>query len=271
MNHYMKEGWKVLSQHGFSITVLFIYRLVWGIILFRFVESVVIPLLHRYPDGLSEFATRLFWAESQFQLMKTDIAEPYLWGIAGLLLVRMFITPLLYSGLYYSIQDEERKKRKSFITGIRRMGKVFIAYYWCQMLLTFAPLYWLIPRISSQIGAKHTYASLLLSIGPWVLAFIVYGAFINLLFIYLQIGKVSRRATLYSLLLVLRYLLPIIGLASLLFLITGLVAATAITISMIWAGFFAIILHQAYQFAKTIFKIWVLTTHYQFWIAKSKS
>lgn len=271
MTYYMKEGWKALRQHSFSITLLFIYRLVWGVVLFRFVESVVIPLLHRYPDGLSADAVRLFWAESQFQLMKTHIVEPYIWVIGGLLLVRMIVTPILNSGLYYSIQDEARKKRKSFLIGMRRMGKAFIVYYWCQMLLTFAPLYWLIPKVISLLGAKNTYASLLLALSPWILAFAAYGALINLLFIYLQIGKVSKRATLYSLLLVLRYLLPIIGLSLLLFLITGLIAITAISISMIWAGLFAIILHQAYQLVKTIFKVWVLTTHFQFWVSKSKS
>ncbi|WJH35770.1 hypothetical protein N6H14_07520 [Paenibacillus sp. CC-CFT747] len=142
---YIKEGWKEAARQPFLLVLLFVYRLVWGIVLYRMVQSVVVPLMHRYAGGISKSQVQLFLAEGEFQLTKTDLSHSYLWMLLAVMLARMFVTPLLNAGVYYSLSHPHLNMGYRFFKGIRELGRSFFLLYLVQMLLTAAPAYFLLP------------------------------------------------------------------------------------------------------------------------------
>lgn len=46
--------------------------------------------------------------------------------------------------------------------------------------------------------------------------------------------------------------------------LAGLLVTSA---SLLWAGFFAVLLHQAYHFARTMLKVWTIATQFDCWHA----
>src|SRR6476620_2457584 len=99
MRQSLKMGWDMAMRHKYVLVLLFLYRLLWGFFLYRFIDSVVTPILARYPDEHpNSDASHLFLIEAQFRLLKTNLVDEVLWMLGGLLLLRMIITPLLNAG-----------------------------------------------------------------------------------------------------------------------------------------------------------------------------
>ncbi len=84
MKQHLLQGWKLSTRHFSIVILLFLYQLLWGFFLYRCVNSIVMPLLKRYPDTMpSDSAVKLFLMEAQFRLVKTDLIEPYLWMLGA--------------------------------------------------------------------------------------------------------------------------------------------------------------------------------------------
>jgi hypothetical protein len=267
---WLNAGWRITQRHPWMISMLFIYQFIWGFVLFKFMQSIVIPLLHRFPGEFSHTAVQVFLAEGQFQLFKTNAAYFSLWILLAILLLRMIITPLLNAGIYYSIHRDESKQIRPFLKGIRTLGLSFVFIYFLQILIWLLPMYWLIPYIKNLVASHPDYMSILWSALPLLIGFWIYTTFLKICFMYVQFGKASGASLLHSQLTFFRNLLPIVSLSCILLIISGLVALLSISISMIWAGFFAVMLHQLYYLAKTFIKIWDIGTQYQIWNSKQE-
>lgn len=269
MWHRVKSGWSIAWGQPFAVFTLFVYHLAWGIVLYKLIQSVVLPLLHRYPAELSKEAVQLFWIESQFQLMKTSLIQPFLWWGLGLLGLRMLLHPLLNAGVYYSLHHRHMNAGYRFVEGIRKLMLPYFGLYAAQLLLTAAPLVWLVPLATELFGSQASYGGLTRALLPAFSAFIVYLFLLQLIFMHLQIGKVSERSMLFTCLFIVRHL-PAILLAALVVLGLGLlVTAAVMAASFFWAGFLALLCIQAFRLAQMFFKVWAIGTQYALWTEKA--
>ena len=266
----IKAGWSIAWRQPFAVFALFLYNLAWGVVLYKLIQSIVLPLLHRYPGHeLSPEALQLFWIEGQFRLMKTNLVEPYLWWALALIVLRMLIHPLLNAGVYYSLHHRELNAGYRFVEGIRKLTPSYLGLYILQLALSLAPLVPLVPHLEETFGKHSSYAGLGYAILPAVGLYLAYLFLIQLLFMHLQIGKVSGRSLPFTLFFTLRQL-PVILLTALIVLaITTTLTALVYAASFLWAGFIALIGLQAYRLAQTFFKLWAICTQYALWEKKA--
>ncbi|NTZ19628.1 hypothetical protein EXW96_19295 [Paenibacillus sp. JMULE4] len=266
----IKAGWTLAWQQPFAVFTLFIYNLIWGVALYKLIQSVVLPLLHRYPGSdLPVTASQLFWIEGHFQIMKTDLLEPFLWWGICLLGLRMLVHPLLNAGVYYSLQHRDMNAGYRFVEGIRKLSLPFFGLYFIQLALLLSPLYWLVPYTIELYGHQTSYISFGKALAPALAGYIAYWFVLQLVFLFLQIGKTDGRSAIYTLLFVIRHL-PAIMLISLS--VTGIslaVSAAVMAASFFWAGFLALIGLQAYRLVQMFIKVWAISTQYALWTEKA--
>ncbi|MNI00278.1 hypothetical protein D3C73_530740 [compost metagenome] len=269
MKHYLKEGWKAALGQPFAIITLFVYQFIWGLALFRLIQSIVIQLMQRYPGAdQPQSAAQLFLAESQFQLLKTDISHSYLWWLAILLGLRMLLTPLMNAGIYYSLVHSDKQAGYRFFKGMRELFIPYLLIYILQLSLTFGPLLWLLPKLKHAFAASSSYESALMDLLPWLIGVLVYGYILRFCFMHIQFSLVRQVSVASSLWLFLRHILQILLLAILLWMLSGIVAFSTMTLSYIWAGMLALLLYQLYPLIGIFLQVWTITTQYQLWLAK---
>jgi hypothetical protein len=265
----IKSGWTMAWHQPFAVCVLFIYNLLWGLVLHSLISSIVVPLLHRYPGKeLSREAVQLFWMEGQFQILKTNLIEPYLWWGLGLLLARMLLTPLLSAGVYYSMEHTQLNAGYRFVHGIRELGLSFFGLYALQMLFTLAPLYILVPKIVVAYGKYHALPALAWSVLPLVGGYMVYLFLLQIIFMYMQFGKLNGTTYRTAMKTLVRSVLPALLLASTMLLVTFAASAAIMSSAMIWAGFAALLGVQAYRLVQMFCEMWAITSQYALWNIK---
>lgn len=264
---FARRGWTVARKSWFLLFLLFVYQYVWGFLLFKYVKNTVVPLLHRYPgEELPETANRLFVLEAQFQIAKTDAIMPYVWAILLFALARMVLTPLINGGIYNALHRRtEAKQRTAFFQGMKRVAKPFLLLYLLQTVLAFAPLLLLVPKLMASLQGAHDFQSIALTVIPFTIGWLAYQGILELAIMYVGFGIVSERNGWASLATFVRHLLPIMGLALLLFAITGGIGLLTTAASLWWAGFLAVLIHQLYPLVRALFKLWGIASQYQFW------
>ncbi|AEI46153.1 hypothetical protein [Paenibacillus mucilaginosus] len=270
LRNRISHGWSIAWKQPFAVIALFVYHLAWGVLLYKLIQSVVLPLLHRYPgEVLPREAVQLFWIEGQFQLMKTDLLQPYLWWALGLLALRAVLHPVLNAGVLYSLHNRDLNAGYRFVEGVRRLSVPFFSLYVLQLLMTLAPLYWLLPYAAGQYIKHSSYLSygkaLLLPLG----IFILWVFLLQLLFLFLQIAKTAGRSSLYALIFVARHLPAILAAGAAVAVVSLLVSAAVMASSYLWAGFLALLGYQAYRLLQMFFKVWAIGTQYALWIEKA--
>jgi len=269
MKTHIKGGWSRTVKHFPVISILFLYQLAWGFFIVRSIESVLVPLLKRYPDALaSDSAVQLFVIEAQFQVMKTDLLQPYLWTLAGLFGIRMLLTPLINAGLFHSLHHASAAGGTRFFAGIRAAWKPVSAIYAVELLLLFAPLAWLVPLVSRALAESPSWSTLGWTVVPYTAGWLLWCAVVRLLSLGLQFGAVSGERFAASVLLAARSFLPAAGVTAAMWGIGALVGLTSSAVSLIWAGLFALILHQAHHFIRTWVKVWTYASLLETWQSK---
>lgn len=267
---YIKEGFRASLRQPFPVLVLFLYRFVWGVTLYKLSQSIVLPLLHRYPDGDGFAAqSRLFLAEGQFVLFKTDISHSYLWLLAGLLALRMVLTPLLNAGLFYSLANTQFNAGYRFVRGIAELTKPYALIYAIQMALTLIPLWWVLPELKSVFLTAGSYQELLRGALPYASVMLVYGFLLHLLFLHIQFGYVHSEPLSRSVGTALRSLPLILGIGGLIVLAGTLASLAVLGGSILWAGFWALVVYQAYRFVQTLVSVWGIASQHRLFTAKS--
>lgn len=266
---YARLGWATARRCWFLLLLLFLYQYSVGFVLYKYVKSHVVPLLHRYPGGdLAESASRLFWLEAEFQLTKTDLITPYVWTFALFLLARLIVTPLINGGIYNALTRGDGGHRKAFFQGIRQYAKPFLLLYLLQTLLTFAPLLWAAPRAIELAAASADMTSMAVALLPYAAGWVAYQGLLDLIFMYICFGIVGGHGGWASLAIFLRKALPAIGLSIAIFAVAGAVSLTAAAVSIVWAGFLAVLLHQLYPVVRALLKLWSISSQHHLWSSR---
>jgi len=267
---YAALGWRTARKEWFLLFLLFIYQYVFGYVLFNYVKSKIVPLLHRYPGSdLTEFSSQLFWLEAQFRLTKTDLIMPYLWTFAIFLAFRMLLTPLINSGIYNALSNakEEGGSRKAFFRGIRQYAKPFLLLYGLQMALTFAPLAWIVPRLVEAGMSTHSWTALAMEVLPYLLGWFAYQGLLDLIFMYIGFGIVSGQGGWTALAVVGRRSLQASALGLTVFLISCAVGLATAAASLWWAGFIAVLIHLSYPLVRILLHLWAISAQHHLWNA----
>jgi hypothetical protein len=268
---YMKQGWQLAWKQPFLFIVLFLYQWAWGVVLYRFVSQIIEPILHRYPGGsLPEASVTLFFAESEFRLLKTDLSFSYLWWLGGLLLLRMLLTPMMNAGILFSLHQKSLNSGYRFFLGIKRLSKAFFVYYLLQLVLTLLPLYWLLPLAAAKIKGALSYTELLGELLPYAAGMLGYGYLLHLLCLYVMLQRTTgeRWGQLWSPLL--RSLMPMLAMTLTMLFIGATASALATGASFFWAGITAMLIYQLYHFVKIFMNLWLTSSQYQLWMAKNE-
>lgn len=267
----LKNGFVQAWGQPFSVCLLFIYNLLWGVLVYAIIRSIVVPLLHRYPGPeIPRDAVQLFWLEGQFQIMKTDLIYPYLWWGLALLLVRLLFTPLLSAGVYYSLEHMELNAGYRFMRGIRKLAASFTLLYAIQIVMVLVPLYLLTPKLMEAYGTHHSLTAIAWQMSPWAGGYLAYLFLLQTMFMYMQFGLASGRSPVWSLRLLIRNLLPVLLLAVITLVFTFAITAMVMASAMLWAGFAALVGIQAYRLLQVFGKMWMITSQHALWNAKSE-
>ncbi|GKU77678.1 hypothetical protein [Paenibacillus sp. L3-i20] len=266
MKAHMRQGWRITFKHFYFVLLLFLYQFIWGFFLYRIIDNTVSPLLRRFPSAsTTDHAVQIFMTEAQFQLFKTDLIAPYIWLIGGLFIARMLLTPLFNAGFFYSMHQQTRDAGSTrFLEGVRKTWKPVMLLYWIQSILVLAPAWWLIPKALHIFLRSSSVPELLTTIVPGALIWIVWGGLLHLLFLAMQFGAVSGDGILGSLWHSIKRFAPYAAISLLMWGIAALLGLAVTSVSMLWAGLFALILHQSYPFIQTLLRVWTIATQYNY-------
>ncbi|MDQ0063886.1 hypothetical protein [Paenibacillus harenae] len=278
MKIYMKQGWQLAVKHFHLIILLFLYQLLWGFFLYRFIDSVVSPLLRRFPaDYPSDTAVHLFLTEAQFQLLKTDILMPYVWMLGGLFVIRMLLTPLFNAGLFYSLHHSSTRSGGAtggggtkFIEGIRKAWKPVMLLYWLEAVLALAPAWWVLPHTLEAYLQGDSTADLLQAVLPGAGLWLLWGSLLHLLFLAMQLGAASNEGILHSLWRALRHIVSYAAISLVMWAIGAGLGLLITSVSLLWAGLFALVLHQGYNLVRTLVRVWTIASQYECLQSQSK-
>lgn len=271
MFKYIKTGFRSTLNQPFPVMVLFLYRFGWGVALYKLAQSLILPLLRRYPDveGL-ESQNHLFLAEAQFVLLKTDVSHSVLWLLAGLLAARMLLTPLLNAGLLFSLTNPHYNAGYRFVRGVTELWKSYILLYAAQTVLTLLPLWWLLPRMKEAFLTARTYPEMAAELLPLLALLLGYSFVVRLVFLYLQLGRAEAHSLLHSLSIALKSLPLMVGVAGLLLLAASLCSLAVLGSTIVWAGFWMLVLYQAYRFIQTLFTVWGIASQQEIYKARTE-
>ncbi|MDF2934708.1 MAG: hypothetical protein K0Q90_81 [Paenibacillaceae bacterium] len=271
MFKYIKSGLRSTLNQPFSVLVLFLYRFGWGVALYKLVQSYILPILHRYPnvEGL-ETQTNLFLAEAQFVLFKTDISHSVLWLLAALLAIRMVLTPLLNAGVLFSLSNPHYNAGYRFVRGIKELWKSYTLLYTGQTLLTLLPMWWMLPRLKTAFLSARTYPEMASELLPLLALLLGYSFVVRLVFLYLQLGRATSHTAARSLGIAFKSLPVMLGVAALLLLAASLCSLAVLGSTIVWAGFWMLVLYQAYRFIQTLFTVWGIASQQEIYTARAE-
>ncbi|WP_027091878.1 hypothetical protein [Cohnella thermotolerans] len=266
MRKWIGKGWNTTRRHKYVVIVLFLYRLLWAFFLYRFIDSVVTPVLARYPDNHpNSDSVHLFLIEAQFRLLKTDLANDFLWLLAGMFLIRMVLTPLLNAGIFYSFRHSEDSQGTRVLAGIRHAWKSVSILYWAENAAILLPLFWLLPLAKSRFLAEPSIEDWARHLLPYALAWVVWSYAVHLLFQFMQFSAASGDSIPGGLWRACRRALPLIA-VSLTILGIGLAASLVVTTaSLFWTGFAAVALHQGFQLVRSLIALWSAASQFELW------
>jgi len=265
---WIRKGWGLTSRHKYVLVVLFLYRLLWGFFLYRFIDSVAAPVLARYPDAHPNAnAVRMFLIEAQFRLLKTDLVNETLILLAGMFFLRMILTPLLNAGLYYSFHHAGEESGTRVLSGIRRCWKPVVLLYLTENVLALLPAVWLVPFAKARFFAQFSVQAWVLELLPYAGAWAVWMFLLRLLFRFMQFGAVSRDGIVKGLLRACANVLPLAAVTLLMLSIAAAASLAVTSATMIWTGFVSIAVHQAFQFVRTMMSVWTAASQFALWKA----
>jgi len=271
MIHSLKYGLSVVYRKPLLVILVFLYEMFWGFLLYRYIRSVIAPLLYRYPGAEVPSWSSLFWIEGEFRLLKTDLAYSTTLTLLAILVARMLFTPLLNAGIYYAIHHISSEQWKTFWSGIRMRWGRFLILYLLQMAITLLPLYWLVPPVirSFQEGTLHVVH---LTEGILVIAaYLLYLSLVRLCFMYLQFAAACGERWSAALAIWSKKLLPLIGLSASILLISLILQAILASASMFWAGLAALIIYQATPLLRVSFQMWEIASQHDLWLRSRNS
>ncbi|MDT3429013.1 hypothetical protein J2Z22_004609 [Paenibacillus forsythiae] len=273
MRTWIIRGWGSVKEQLYILILLFIYRLLWGYCLYRFVRSAVVPALLRYPSenaGGSAIGRLLYYIEAQLSLSSGTDARRWLWTLLILAAVRLLATPFIRAGLLHELHQESRGERGLFFfPGMKKYGLPVLLFSAAEWVLTLLPLYWLLPKGYRLILSSYWEPAMLLRILPYLLAWLLYVFIIRLILLYMQFGYTGGTGVFASLPVALRCLPPASALSALFGaggLLTSLICAAA---GWLCPGLPALFIRQLAPLPSTLLDMWGLSAQYHLWRSKT--
>ncbi|ANS76321.1 hypothetical protein AWM70_18530 [Paenibacillus yonginensis] len=266
---YIRIGWSSAVKQLPIAILLFLYRLLWSVFLYKIIHSAIFPVLQRYPDsGPGELSRLLFLVEGQIGLAGNR--QLHLFGglLAGMMLIRLLLTPLIRSGIYHGLLEERDRDGAGwlFFEGIRKRWKPVSLFYLIELVLGLAPAYWLVPSIYNQSipllnGDHHAMWWIGAALASWGAWFFL----VKKLLEYALLGWISGTGLLPSLLWCIRRLVQVIWVSLLLGGLSLLVCGLFTASSWIWTGMLGLVLHQAYPLIGSFLGIWQTASQFHLW------
>lgn len=274
----VRAGWRFVSKHPGLLLILGLYHAIWTGLGFRWIGSFIETLLSRYPGAeLGEMAIQVFWAEAQFRIMKSNMLEPWLWLIGGILLLRMICHPLLHAGILYAVNMHQTRASSgheqkssleklihSFKVGVQTLGAVFSMLYFIQIVLILLPLLWLVPQITSAWQSSFSVEAVLEHSLLSLTAYLMYILVIRALILFYMLKKTQANSIKpHRMRLVNLSSLSKVILLSLLFIMTAtLLSAGFSAVAAFWPGVLAIGLHLMFGFFRSGLLLWEISACY---------
>lgn len=264
MSQRLHQGWSVTKRHVNIILLYFIYQAIWGFVLYRIIDHIVSPLLLRYPKITnSSEAMQLFWIETEFNLMKTDMIVPYIWSLAGLLLLRMMITPIIQSGMYYSLFEmSQGAERTAFRKGIAATWKPMMLVYWLKSIAILVPLVYLLRPLIFIQDPQAAFTSLLDQPGWLWIGFILWATMISLLSYMITLGIGAKLSPVQALLSTIKHTARVLIIGITLTCCYLLISLPIHTLSIVWVTFISFVLYQLLPLVRVVFKVWTISAQY---------
>ncbi|MNC19360.1 hypothetical protein D3C75_672900 [compost metagenome] len=262
-----------MKEQFYILILLFIYRLLWGYFLYRFIRSAIIPVLLRYPDihaGGSGIGRLLYYIEGQFALNGDPGVQRWLWLLLALSALRLLLSPFIRAGLLHELHQERKGERGLFFfPGMKLFGLPVLVFSLSEWLLSALPLYWLLPKMYTLLLSGIFDYKLLLRLVPYLLAWLLYLYCIRIVLLYMQFGYTAGTGMFSAVLACLKVLLPSTG-ASLLLGAGGLVTLLlCFTTALLCPGLSALLFRQFSPLPSTLFKMWGIAAQYHLWSSKT--
>lgn len=266
MSHFLRQGFQIMKSHFKIVLLLFMYHALWGFILYRTVNHIVTPILKRYPDltGRSDAVT-LFWMESQFQLLKTDMIMPYVYTFLIMLFIRMLITPFLQAGLLHSIhQHANQGSGTFFLQGIKKKWKKVTLLYWLKSLAILIPLGMFVQPIISKLLHTNGNGTFLSQNTSWNLLFLIlWSLLIQVVFYILQLGAAWEIKMLTMLKKACIHALAFCSVTIVISLLYVTLSTGVHLLSLLWVSLISFIMYQSLPLLRTLMDVWLIASQYK--------
>lgn len=273
--NYVRQGFASLKSQFLSVIVLFLYQLLWGLFVYRLADTAITSLLQRYPNPPpTPLSKILFLLEGQINLWSYPEVQRYLWLLAGMIVLRLLLTPLIQAGILYGLApSEDRAAGFPLFRGMKEFGKPVLLFYFLELVLVLLPALWIVPKLWSLwpgLLSKADHMSIWLTGLGLLLGWFLYGWIVRQCLLFIQFGYLFKSGAWNSLLLGIRHLLQGLGIALILGFLALLVFLLMGTVSWIWAGLLALIVQQTYPLFRCTFRVWQVTSQFQLWKAKKQ-
>lgn len=272
LRHYLSAGWRVARRQPFAVGAWFVCHTAWSMMLYEDVQQRVAAVMGRFPvRELPGERAELFLNEAIALLYTGGLARPLLTAIALLAFARLVLAPFIQAGVYASVHSADGPRGTTFLRGMRQHGLAFTLIAWLRLALIALPLYWLAPHMWRGLLGAESMTAAAGALLPPLLGFLLYGALIRQLLMYVQFGKTGGAGLLRSLFVAVRHILPISALALITLAAALLLGAAVYSLSWLTAGFVALIVYVAYPLAHIWLKLWSIAVQHRFWRDKTRS
>ncbi|WP_138496371.1 hypothetical protein [Paenibacillus pinistramenti] len=266
---YIRSGWSSAVKQLPIAILLFLYRLLWGVFLYKTIHSAILPILQRYPEpGPGELSRLLFFVEGQMGLQDSSQLRLYGGLLAGMMLLRLLLTPLIRAGIYHGLLEERDGDGAGwlFFEGIRKRWKPVSLFFLAELVLGLLPAWWLLPEgyRRSILLLNGDHHSLWIS-GAALLGWGLWFYLVKKLLEYALLGWLSGTGLAPSLLWCLKNLAKVIWISLLLGGLTLLISTLFTAGSWIWTGILGLILHQTYPLIGSFLSIWHTASQFHLW------
>lgn len=271
---YIRNGWSSVKRQFPSVIILFLYQLLWGVFLYRLVNTAVVQMLHRFPNPPPHDLSRiLFMIEGQTRFWQIPEVHLYIWILVGMILLRLLLTPLIHAGILYGLLPaEERSAGLPLFRGIQKFWKPVALFYFLELILILIPTLWLLPKAYASLSPLlqgGSYISAFLIAMGYIVGWLGYSWFVRQTVLFVQFGYLFKSNAWPSLMVCWKHLLPGLGISVILAVSCSIIFILFGTISWMMTGLLALILQQAYPFFRSVFKIWKINSQYCLWQQKS--
>jgi hypothetical protein len=268
-------GLIMLGRLKTLIFLIFMWQAFWSWMYFKIGADVVSMMMQRFPnESFTPMSRHLFTFQSEFLFMNTSMAMPTLSIILTLLAIRYIVSPIIQSGLYYTLREEGERSLHLFFKGIRQWCFTFYITNGIKWLLMAFPLLWLLDDWISQWQKAYRIEMFIQESSSSLIWYLFYVFVISMWVMWVQIVIVQHpNVPLVScfargLWFMVRNLFKILLIFILLLFILFFISAAFEGIAYFLTGWILLAVQQLSIFWRTFGKVWYVSTWNQYYKSK---